>query len=384
MPRRPAVADAKARSAPRRPPRPPPPPARLARPGGRRHTPQAVRRWRILLPLALASPLALGGRADAKPRPPPPAARAPERPGIWSRITDPNGDEVRSLVGKARLAMRRADDARAGEEEWAIDQRTRFYRDAYNLAAYARKLAPENLDALATFARAAEELGQTREAIAALERSVQLTGADKAATEVVGRLGALYLRAGDTEQAIRWLRLAEGPESLLGNGLDQAHAVVHLATALAARGEMAAALRTLGDALPPRPLGRVSDETTILTFALAVLYDRDEQRASAFEALDRLQAALTAQYEQQLQLALARMRFLPPEDLYYYRALLYESLERYTEARAEWALYAAAGQPTYRGRALDHIAAIDAQRRANPGVKRLQPPAPPRRLPVSS
>jgi tetratricopeptide (TPR) repeat protein len=339
-----------------------------------------VRRWRILLPLALASPLALGARGDAKPRLEPPAPRAREHPSVWSRITDPNGDEVRSLVAKARLAMRRADDAPA-EEDWAVDQRTRFYRDAYNLAAYARKLAPENLDALATFARAAEELGQTREAIAALELSAKLTGADKAATEVVARLGALYLRAGDTEQALRWLRLAEGPVSLLVTGLEQAYAVVHLATALAARGDMAAALRTIADALPQRSLGRVSDETTVLTFALAVLYDRDEQRASAFEALDRLQAALTTQYEPQLQSALVRMRFLPPEDLYYYRALLYESLDRYTEARAEWALYAAAGQPTYRGRALDHIAAIDAQRRATQGSKRLQQPAPPRGIP---
>ncbi len=36
---------------------------------------------------------------------------------------------------------------------------------------------------------------------------------------------------------------------------------------------------------------------------------------------------------------------------------------RYVEARAEWALYAAPGGPPYRRRALDHIAAIDAQRR---------------------
>jgi hypothetical protein len=75
------------------------------------------------------------------------------------------------------------------------------------------------------------------------------------------------------------------------------------------------------------------------------------------------------------------MRFLPPEDLHYYRALLYESVDRYVEARAEWALYAAAGQPTYRGRALDHIAAIDAQRRADPRPKPSHPSAPSRPFP---
>jgi hypothetical protein len=170
----------------------------------------------------------------------------------------------------------------------------------------------------------------------------------------------MYLRAGDTDQAIRWLRRAQGAASIPGDELDQAHAIVHLATVLAARGEVAAAIHTIAAALPERPLGHVSHETTALTFALAVLYDRDEQRTSAFQMLAHLQATLADQYQAEVQLELARMPFLPPEDLHYYRALLYESLDHYVEARAEWALYAAAGQPTYRGRALDHIAAIDA------------------------
>jgi len=340
-----------------------------------------VRRWSLLC-VALAASAGLAGDADAHRRrtpTPPPPARGDHT--LWGRITDPNGDEVRVLLSKARLAMLRADEARIGDDDWAIEQRARFYRDAYHLAAAARRLAPENLDAIAVFARAAEEIGQTAEGIAALELSVKLTGPDKATVEVVGRLGALYLRAGDADRAIRWLRLAQGPVSLLGNGLDQAHAIIHLATALAARGELAAAIHAIASALPQRPLGHVSHETTILSFALAVLYDRDEQRASAFEVLDHLRSSLTGQYQVQIQLELTRMRFLPPEDLYYYRALLYESLDRYVEARAEWALYAAAGQPSYRGRALDHIAAIDAQRRANPGPEGLQHFAPFRAIP---
>jgi hypothetical protein len=47
---------------------------------------------------------------------------------------------------------------------------------------------------------------------------------------------------------------------------------------------------------------------------------------------------------------------------------LYEAVGSYPEARAEWALYAAVPDLPYRGRALDHIAAIDAQRRAPPPV----------------
>jgi hypothetical protein len=57
------------------------------------------------------------------------------------------------------------------------------------------------------------------------------------------------------------------------------------------------------------------------------------------------------------------MRFAPAEDQHYYQALLYEVMGNYTEARAEWALYAAADMP-YRARALEHIAAIDSLRRA--------------------
>ncbi|HSK01227.1 MAG TPA: hypothetical protein VK932_08295 [Kofleriaceae bacterium] len=338
--------------------------------------------WWLLLPVALA---ALAQAADARPRPEPPAAPDPERKNLWRRITDPHGDEVRALVRKARLSMSRADDARIADDDWAIEQRTRFYRDAYHLTAHARRLAPENLEALAAFARAAEELGHIAEAIAALEASARLTGPDRAPIEVVARLGALHLRAGDPERALRWLRLAQGPVSLLGNELERAYAIVHLATALAARGELAAAIHAISSALPERQLGHGSHETTVLTFALAVLYDRDEQRGAAFEVLDHLQSLLGTEYLGQLQLELVRMRFLPPEDLHYYRALLYESSSWYVEARAEWALYAAAGAPAYRGRALDHIAAIDAQRRATPGPNRSQQPAPsraiPRRLP---
>lgn len=336
-----------------------------------------MRRPWLLLCVALAAGARADARADRKAEPP---AREPDR-SIWRRITDPNGDEVRILVAKARLSMTRADDARAGEEDWAIEQRTRFYRDAYGLTAHARRLAPDNLDALAAFARAAEELGQIAEAIEALERSTRLTGPDQASLEVVARLGASYLRLGDAERAIRWLRLAQGPVPPPGDGLEQAYAIVHLAAALAARGEMASAIQAIADELLAHPAGDTSDELTVLTFALAVLYDRDERRAAAFAMLDHLQSTLAEEYQPQLQLELARMRFVPPEDLHYYRALLYESIDRYVEARAEWALYAAAGRPAYRARALDHVAAIDAQRRAAPRPKPPRQTAPPRAIP---
>ncbi|MEO8554697.1 MAG: hypothetical protein ABI678_32190, partial [Kofleriaceae bacterium] len=56
--------------------------------------------------------------------------------------------------------------------------------------------------------------------------------------------------------------------------------------------------------------------------------------------------------------SLAPMRFAPADDQQYYRALLLEATDNYSDARAEWALYAA-GHGRYAARALDHVAAID-------------------------
>src|SRR5262245_35155634 len=131
-------------------------------------------RWSWLLPVVLAS-------ASAGARPPPgDAAPADRGSRFWRAITDPNGDQVEVLINKARRAMLQPDDALARDEDWVVEQRLRFYRDAYNLLRHARKLAPENVEALKELARAADELGKTREALDALEAAVRVTGADKA------------------------------------------------------------------------------------------------------------------------------------------------------------------------------------------------------------
>lgn len=323
-----------------------------------------MRSW--LLCIAIAAPI-----ADAAPR--------RDAGSLWGQIADPHGAEVRSLVSKARTAMDRADEALGSDAEWAADERGRFYRDAYNLCVYARSLAPENIEALGAFARAADELGKTSEALQALQRSVRLTGADKASLDVVARLGTIHLRLGELDAAVRWLRLAQQPGAVAS--LDQAYALVHLATALAARGEMAAAIYTLTNALPDRTAGIGSPAATITAFALAVLYDRDEQRAAAFELLDQMQTTMSTMFQAHVQLALAQLPFAPAEDVHYFRALLYEVQGNYIEARAEWTHYAAAS-PRYRTRALDHVSAIDAQRRARRGAKPLQPAPILRKLPT--
>jgi hypothetical protein len=145
-----------------------------------------------------------------------------------------------------------------------------------------------------------------------------------------------------------------------------ARSAVLLANALAARGEMSEAIDVLANNLPPS-VQYYTNELSLVGFALAVLYDRDDQRGAAFEVLDHMQNQLqAAQYAAQVQNGLAQMRWAPAEDQHYYQGLLYESMGNYTEARTEWALYAAAGDLPFRARAQQHIAAIDAEHRLGP------------------
>ena len=309
--------------------------------------------------------------AIAKPRAP--VTRTVVDTDFWKDVIEPHGEEVKLLVQKARQAIKTADDALQSDAEWAVDQRMRYYQDAYGLMRHARTLSPENTEVLATLGRAADEIGKTRVAIDALEAAARLLGPDKVTPDVAGRLGAIYLRIGDRDAAIRYLRLAQTGSIARS---ETAFALVHLANALAARGEVPAAIDVLINAMPPTSSGYYSYELTLLTFALGVIYDRDEQRAAAFEVLDRMKTALSTQFGQQVQTALATVRFAPAEDQHYYLGLLYEIQGQYVEARAEFATYAASGDTPWRGRALEHVHAIDQERRAAKPAKAASPPPP--------
>lgn len=284
---------------------------------------------------------------------------------FWRDVVEPNADEVRKIVNSARNAIRIADEALQSDSEWAVDQRMRYFVDAYGMLRYARKLSPENVEVLAMLGRSADELGKTRIAIEALEMAMRITGPDKANPEVIGRLGSIYLRLGDRDTAIRWLRLASGPLKP-----ESAQGLVHLANALAARGDVTAAVDTLVNALPTQNMSFYSQELTLAAFTLAMIYDRDEQRSAAFEVLDRMKSALQHSFGTQVQNVIATMRFAPAEDQHYYQGLLYEAMDQYIEARAAFALYAASGDTPWRARALDHVRAIDAHRK--------NPPKPPK------
>jgi tetratricopeptide (TPR) repeat protein len=307
-------------------------------------------RWAPIIGLLLAA-----GSAQAKPAPPvdDPAGE------FWRDVVEPHGRTIASILAKARSAFDKAAGAATGDD--AIERRMQYLSDAYGMLRYARRLSPENTEVLGLLGATADELGKTRQALDALESCVRIHGAARAGPEVTGRLGMIYLRLGRLDDAIRWLDTAQGPLATTDNAV----AVVHLATALAARGEMARAIDVLANALPSQ-INYFNDPITLVSFALAVHYDRDEQRAAAFEILDRMQVTLSREVGPFTQRALGAMRFAPAEDEYYYQALLYEALGNYTEARAEWALYASVRDAPWRRRALDHIKAIDALRRSPP------------------
>jgi tetratricopeptide (TPR) repeat protein len=326
-------------------------------------------RWVPFIAAAAAAAAALlaVGQAEARPMPMRPA-RDDSASALWREVIEPHGVEVAALLSRARTVMTKL--AESGDSSG--ERRQRVAGDAYGMLRYAHRLSPENTEVLSLLGYAADELGKTRQAIEALEACARLLGPERAGPDVTGRLGAIYLRLGKFDDAVRWLRYALGPIAVSNN----ASVAVHLATALAARGNMADAIDVLANALPPQSSSYFTDAVTLVSFALAVHYDRDEQRGAAFDILDRMQAALQQELGLFVQRSFAEMRFAPAEDEYYYQALLYEALGAYTEARAEWALYAAVPDAPWRHRALDHLRALDALRASAPANPHPKLPVP--------
>jgi hypothetical protein len=314
------------------------------------------------LALVVTALAALMGDAVAEVEVPPPQPRVdPERGNFWRDLLTPHKDEVEMILQKARQALNTADMALYSDYDPTGLERIRFYREVYGMLKYARKLEPDNLEVLWRLGQCADEHGKTREAIEALQAAIDLAGTEKAGIEATGRLGIIYLRLGKVDDAIRWLRAAQQPVTA-GQPLT-AHVAVHLSHALAMRGQMTEAIDVLANNIPAQ-VQYYPNELTLVSFALAVQYDRDDQRGAAFDVLDKMENTLQGQLGAMVQNVLAGMRFAPAEDRHYYYGLLYEAAGHYVEARAEWALYAAVDAAPYRRRALEHIAAIDSLRRA--------------------
>jgi tetratricopeptide (TPR) repeat protein len=318
-----------------------------------------------------------GARVVRPPREPP---ADPHRGEFWREVIEPHADEIELILNKARLALGQADQAQAGDYDPFGEGRQKMLLDAYGMLRYARRLSPRAPEVLLLLGRVADELGHTREAREVLEAYLQLASSERAGVEASARLGMIALRLGDLDDAVRWLRAAVTPLGHDGGLAGQV--LLHLASALTARGEVGAAIDALTSAVPAS-LAYYNNDSTLVTFALAVALDRDEQRGAAFDVIARMQTALQASYAPQVAGALATVRFAPAADAFYYQAMLDETAGMMTEARAQWALYAAAGDLPYRRRALDHVAGLDALRRAPaprparaPGLPSPPPPPP--------
>jgi len=287
---------------------------------------------------------------------------------FWQAIAEPHADQVRALVERAGRLMTDASSFLYADQDPTGAGRVRRLDEAYRLLRRARELSPANPDVLCALGRAADESGRTAAAveafIACLERQTT------AAAEIHLRLGTLYLRQGDRDAAVQHLRTAEATR----NAYVAAAAVVHLAALLEDTGRTGQAIAALEGFATPVASGYGNGDVTLVAFALAVAYDRDEQLTSAWHALDRLQSGLGGGYGGQVLTAMAALRLVPAVDVHYWQALLYESLGKLTEARAEWLHYAAGGEAArFRDRALAHVAGIDRLLAGAVGARR--PPA---------
>jgi tetratricopeptide (TPR) repeat protein len=346
---------------------------RLATPHCHRHT-SVVRAAATIVALLLS---AHGAAAEVMDIPAAPAAD-PDRGNFWRDMLWPHKDEVDSILLKVQQAITNADMGLYADYDPSGLERLRFYREMFGPIRHARKLAPDNVDVLRNYAIVADELGKTREAMDALHAAIDLVGTEKAGGEITGRLGMIYLRLGKVDDAIRYLRTAQGP--IYGGRTTTAHVIVHLAHALASQGQMSEAIDVLSNALPAN-IQYYANEIALASLALAVHYDRDEQRGAAFDILDRMQSGLQGQLGTLGFAALATMRFTPAADRHYYYGLLYEAVGNITEARTEFALYASSGESPYRRRALEHVTALDVLRRSPPPLATPAAPTSPTPVP---
>jgi tetratricopeptide (TPR) repeat protein len=287
----------------------------------------------------------------------PAPARADDR-DFWRDIVDPHGVDVMMVLPKIEQAVALAQAVAANDADPTGDVRRRLYDEARGMARFLRRLAPVNPDVLLVTAKIADEAGRTDDALDALTAYLATLPDDAArerATDAQFRLGRIYLRLGRHADAIRHLRhVAASPI-----GVHAQSAAIHLAAALTATGRSGDAIDALAGAIA-RQLGPF--ESAMLSFALAVAYDRDEQITAAYQVIHGMQQQLSiGSFPGVVQSGLAQLQLVPAIDAHYYAGLLYEVTGLYAEARTAFLNYANGGDDaSFRGRALAHVEAIDA------------------------
>lgn len=284
----------------------------------------------------------------------PPAPRAPTDE-FWREVVAPHGDEIQEILTSSRTGYQNVLQYAMYDYDPTGENRAKLLDELYGHLRYARRLDPTQEDVLMLLGQIAEESGRASAAIEVLNAYVsQLDPDDSIPPEVDYRLGRAYMRLGRWDDAARHLRASMSQGG--GNGPGTL-SIAYLGSALMASGQLADAIDLLSPSRTNPNLWSADAMATV--FTLAVAYDRDEQISNAFELLLMVQNMLQQSYVQTTHTALLQLVFVPAYDQHYYLGLFYESLGYFQEARTEWLLYASVEDAPYRGRALDHVEAID-------------------------
>jgi tetratricopeptide (TPR) repeat protein len=305
------------------------------------------------LPAALVALASATAAADSYYYEPPPPA--PPKDDFWREVVAPHGDEIAAIVLKAQQALPQANTCVQSDCDATGEGRTKLLDDVYGMLRYARKLDPRQTEVLAQLGHFAEESGRASAAVEAYQAYFSEMKPDAIIPgDVHVRLGRAYLRLGRADDAIRQFRSALQPGVAYGL---PATAPAYLGLTLMNEGRIGDAIDELNANVNLQQMWGAEVIQAILT--LVVAYDRDEQISAAFQILDSMQNQLSTSFQQYTQWAVSTMTFVPAYDQHYYLGLVYESQGYFGEARNEWLLYAQAEGALFRGRALDHVAAID-------------------------
>lgn len=348
---------------------------------------------RLKSALALAGVVVAAGPAWAEPEPPEqPSSLLPGKADqdFWTWLDQPFGKQVSIVLERARHNLQTASDHLATPYDaytgaYRPDhagRRAALLRDAAAMLRYAQRLVPDDL-------RVARELAvvtdraEDPDSVRALERYLAMAPALTVEPALRVRLGHWYARQGRHDDAVVQLRLALG--SRKQDVPSHADAGLLLAGVLMHTGRLAEAIDLLGNT--DEASARYSSHSHVLTLALAVAYDRDEQLTMAHDVLKQLTQSGPDNLERALRDSFGQpVPMYPLCDRHYFAALQYEALGHLIEARAEWQAYARWPDVPYRQRAQAHIEALDkliadSRRKPRPAVTPVAVPGNPWMIP---
>ena len=268
---------------------------------------------------------------------------------FWAEVVSPHRDQLTAIKAELRQALSIA------TTDWSPEHRDGLLREATRLARRGRALDPSDQEIVYYLGAIADDAGRAAEAQRLL-RDFARTGPPGAMRgDALLRLGRSALRRGAPTEAIAPLR---GALAERGDRRITTIAAVYLADALDAAGRTADAIALLSQRVDAAT-GNWDTEEALELFALAVLYDRDEQISQAFELVLRAQGALAGGFVERFLAGLQLAPPVPAAELHYYRAFVYETNGYLHEARAEWLAYLRMPDARARARARAHLAAVD-------------------------